>query len=1752
MSSISNAQYRYGTGKWVAADALPFDGTTISVTLPAGASVSVQIRAQWDAGHHEISVFGGNEAQAAATTGIDTTQATISLSDTTVSGTVGFGIQQKNFTLTINVPDNNNPYGIIFNGSTINFPQYWTTNLPNGLSLAYVSSNSQAHTAEFKITGTPQTAFSGPLIITFNSGDLLSLDNATALPTLPWLLDALNPTPVTKRFSTVVNTNAKIEIVDTGSPVFNNEPKSMAMNAGYTATSTSEYNITGAPTINVTFGQNPQNKLSWNPTTKKIDIAPGIPAGTYSIALTASNSVGTAMQVFSLNIIGAAEAHTPTISGPSSMQVPLNYSAFDTDLYTITGSPVPTVSADNIGHTGRITWDNAGKKLHVATGLAAGEYTVTITAANTEGSANHTFTLTVLPDTVSFTGATSLELYAGYASTSTAAYTLSGQGAVVTQNTTCSGKINWNATTRALDIVSGLGVGTYLVTLTASNGYAPYNKTINFLLTVKPVPPGITGPNSLTLSDGYETTYTQAYEITGTPAVNVTLTGVTNGGGSKIFWETANSRIRVEQGLAPGSYTATLRAANAADTSAETTLTVTVNPNAPSISEGDARIELINGYEATATRPYEIAGSYTVSVTQNTNHGGKIVWNNTTKRLEIGQGLLSDADGPHEYVVVLTATNGVNPPAQFTFTLAVYPPPRITGDTELVLTDGYEPTSTRPYVIEGVTGQWAVEIDAENTFGKVTWNAASQCLDIDRSLPVGTYTIEVTVADEAASDTLVFTLRIEPRLPSITGNTSVTLTDGYARTTINTFTVTGSGSVAVTIPTNPYPGLISWSAGRLVIDPGIGVGTYNIVLHAQSTYGYSDLPFKIIIAENPPGISGDTAMSLNAGYGAEQTNVYQFSGTNPSVSFTSAYPQITYGEDHRIHIAPGLAKGQYQVKLTATNGAGSIAHYFTLTVRAIAPTITGETQLTLTLGYGDRYTAAYTITGSAPITVQLSGDTQGGKISWQEGSKTVKISSGLGTGIYPVTLTVSNGTAPNASLTLTIIVGEAPTIQGPASQTIQDGYSATLHSEAFTLTGNPPVDSASISLSASYGHISWNTAQQWLEFTPGLTPGQYPVTLSGSKDGMLAQKTFVLTVAANPPTISGQTQISLPLGYSVQEFSYTLTGSAPLSVTISNNYGNTLSWQSGNTLRIAAGLSSGTYPINLRVSNNSGYSDVLAVTIIVGEAPTIQGPASQTIQDGYSATLHSEAFTLTGTPPIDSASVSLSESHGHISWNAAKQWLEFTPGLTPGQYSVTLSGSKYGIIAQKTFVLTVAANPPTISGQTQISLPNGYGLQELPYTLTGSAPLNVYITNNYGGILSWQNGKLKIAPGLSAGTYPTVLRVSNGFGDTDELAVTITVSAPVVEENPAITGPSQKTVQEGYAAFQSEAFTLSGGLQSSSITLTTTRGDKITWDAANRKISVAAGLAPGTYPITVNGAVGGKTASKVYTLTVNANPVAAPKITGPTALELTRWYAKASTGAFTITGAAPNAVTLSSTHGGKITWNSATRKLDIAPGLNDGTYTVTLSVSNAGGQGTLTFRLTVKAPKNPFTDISPGDWYYEPVLFAYYNGLFSGTTTTTFGPGISTSRAMVVMVLYKLNGSPAVSGNSGFTDVPSDAYYAKALTWGVQNKIVSGTGNNQFSPNANVSRQDFAVILYNYAQRFKIATGNEILPPLVFTDKGTISEYASKAVRWCYVNGIISGYAEDGGGKSFRPFNTATRAEVATMLKSFMTKFLAP
>ena len=181
--------------------------------------------------------------------------------------------------------------------------------------------------------------------------------------------------------------------------------------------------------------------------------------------------------------------------------------------------------------------------------------------------------------------------------------------------------------------------------------------------------------------------------------------------------------------------------------------------------------------------------------------------------------------------------------------------------------------------------------------------------------------------------------------------------------------------------------------------------------------------------------------------------------------------------------------------------------------------------------------------------------------------------------------------------------------------------------------------------------------------------------------------------------------------------------------------------------------------------------------------------------------------------------------------------------------------------------------------------------------------------------------------------------------------------------------------------------------------------------------------------------------------------------------------------------------------------------------------------------------------ENPFTDVKENDWYYADVEYAVENGLFNGTSATAFAPNGIITRAMMVTVLYRAEGEPAVNKSIPFADVDMGAYYANAVIWAKQNGIVNGVSETEFAPNDNITREQIAAIMHRYAQYkgYDVSVG-ENTNILSYDDFDSISEYAIASMQYACGSGLMKGKT----ASTLNPKDNATRAEIAAILHRFI------
>lgn len=222
---------------------------------------------------------------------------------------------------------------------------------------------------------------------------------------------------------------------------------------------------------------------------------------------------------------------------------------------------------------------------------------------------------------------------------------------------------------------------------------------------------------------------------------------------------------------------------------------------------------------------------------------------------------------------------------------------------------------------------------------------------------------------------------------------------------------------------------------------------------------------------------------------------------------------------------------------------------------------------------------------------------------------------------------------------------------------------------------------------------------------------------------------------------------------------------------------------------------------------------------------------------------------------------------------------------------------------------------------------------------------------------------------------------------------------------------------------------------------------------------------------------------------------------------------------------------------GSVTVRDASGNTMIVTSLDNNQYSFTMP--NGKVTVDVTFVPIQEPWTNPFTDVSKSDWFYDGVAYVAQSGLMQGVGGGKFNPSGTTTRGMIVTILYRLENEPTVS-QPAFTDVAAGQYYTEAVAWAAANKIVDGYGNNTFGPNDVITREQMATILYRYAD-YKGYDVSGLADLSSYTDAETIHDWALTAIRWANKKGLITGRTTT----TLVPQGTATRAEAAVILARF-------
>ena len=354
--------------------------------------------------------------------------------------------------------------------------------------------------------------------------------------------------------------------------------------------------------------------------------------------------------------------------------------------------------------------------------------------------------------------------------------------------------------------------------------------------------------------------------------------------------------------------------------------------------------------------------------------------------------------------------------------------------------------------------------------------------------------------------------------------------------------------------------------------------------------------------------------------------------------------------------------------------------------------------------------------------------------------------------------------------------------------------------------------------------------------------------------------------------------------------------------------------------------------------------------------------------------------------------------------------------------------------------------------------------------------------------------------------------VNNSAGSVTSNAVTLTVNAATVP----VTGVS--LTPASLSLFTGDTATLTATVQPSNatnqnVTWSSDKPDVATVDAAGKVTAVGAGTAT----ITVTTADGSKQATCSVTVTRPYIPPANPnyKIT----VEATQG---GTVTADPTAAKAGTTVTLTPVpdRGYQVGTVAVTDRFGEPVAVTeqaDGTYTFTMP----SGQVKVEVTFVESQPEPlPFTDVKEGDWFHDAVRYVYDNGLMDGVGDGQFAPNATTNRAMVVTILYRLAGEPDVSGDVSFTDVEPGLWYTDAVLWAAQKGIVNGISETEFAPSGDLTREQLATVLYRYAESmgYDVSAQADLSG---FPDAGDIQDYATEALSWAVAEGLLQGFEDD-------------------------------
>ena len=992
----------------------------------------------------------------------------------------------------------------------------------------------------------------------------------------------------------------------------------------------------------------------------------------------------------------------------------------------------------------------------------------------------------------------------------------------------------------------------------------------------------------------------------------------------------------------------------------------------------------------------------------------------------------------------------------------------------------------------------------------------------------------------------------------------------------------------------------SIQGGTYILGSAIGVfnqnGDAELTITLEGTNTIEDVSTGIFVLAHSPS-TGDATLTITGSGSLDASGILngilvQSNGGDATLTIQSADVTLTSNSGNGVTVQAGStnSSGEHTITLSVEGGSltasGSTGISFdsasSYTVSATNLTVSNNaivrandvgsniSNVDLQIGKGNNSSGGIvfdgnqgTVYGSVELQDNLTIDDDENLTIGEDASLTIPNNITLtneGTVTTDGGTLTNNGTINNSGTLPDDIDGTAPpsiTTTSLAGGTVGTAYTATLAASGtgtitWSNSGNLP---AGLTLDENTGVISG---------TP-TADGTFNFTAKATNDGGSDSKELSITIGE---------QTNVPVNrVSLNKTSTTLTvgGTETLTATVApdNATDKTVTWTSSNpsvaTVEngVVTAVAPGTAVITVTTQDGNKTATctvtVTARTYNISVAPDRLDFSSVNVGYEIPPTAQTVTITNTGNQSVTvnlptstnytiTAGAGFTNGTASLALNGTAQFtVQPKTGLGVGTYreTITVSGSN-GASASLTASFTVNAIPVTsvTLSQTQASL----YCNRTPNTITLTA--TVAPDNATNQAVTWtssdstvatvdQNGVVTaVAPGTavitaaaadgsgaSASCTVTVSRYSSGGGSSSSsTSLSDRAIDDIQDARPGDT--VEITLRPGRTTLEREVFEELAGQD---ITLEIDAGDGVLWtvngldipeDTRLHDLDLDVDLGDSDIPATVLNAVTGEIDTVQLSLAHDGRF------------------------GFTMTLSAPLGRDNADYWANLYWYNERTEELEFQQAARiarDGT--AEFDLDHASDYAIVIDDRSHEPVDLPFNDVPEGYWAYDAIQYVYGEGLMAGTSGSTFSPEGTTTRGQIVTILWRLSGSPVVNYLMDFDDVDPAAYYAEAIRWASSEGIAGGYGNGSFGPDDPITREQLAVMLYQYAWNmgYDLSIGEDT-NILSYADAFTVSEYAVSALQWACGAGIISG---TGDGSTLTPQGEATRAQAATVLMRF-------